>query len=449
MIIKFSPAICLLLAVHAQTISPSLRFEHAQELVKSGKFQDAATELTELAKVVPNSPVLYNLLGFSYLQQGRNEEAVENFKRALSLKPDFKPALNNLGGIYLLQGRTQEAIQEFLALVQADPADAQALFNLARAELVAGQPSAGIEQLRKAHDAAPGDPSVCLALAQAYVREGQDYKSAIELLNSIRAVMPRSAQWHELVGYSYFKSGDPAQSTAELQIAMDLDPKNQDLYLELSEVFIANHNGAAAIVLLEAAKKLFPNSARIWFALGIAHLVEEDRPAAERALRKSLELDPKLDLAYAVLGHNYKEAGQWHDLLVTADRLIQVNPRNHLGYYYKALGLLASGRDEAQIEALLRKSSELDNHDPEPHYELAKLLGQRGNKEASLRELENIVSVSPQFGPAYYQLYRIYSAKGEIGRSKEAKQAYERIRTERGQAIRKLLVEVRQRNGSQ
>jgi len=94
---------------------------------------------------------------------------------------------------------------------------------------------------------------------------------------------------------------------------MDLDPSNQDYILELSEVFVANNNGGAAVTLLNAAKKAFPTSARIWFALGVAYLVDENRPAAEVSLRKSLELDPKLDLALVVLAQGYKETGQWND----------------------------------------------------------------------------------------------------------------------------------------
>src|ERR1700681_2405706 len=136
------------------------------------------------------------------------------------------------------------------------------------------------------------------------------------------------------MGYSEFKSGDTVNAIAGIQKAMDLDPRNQDYILELSEVFVANNNGGAAVTLLKAATKEYANSARIWFAFGVAYLVDENQPAAEVALRKSLELDPKLDLALVVLGQGYKEMGQWNDLLETADRLIRVNDRNPTGYYY-------------------------------------------------------------------------------------------------------------------
>jgi tetratricopeptide (TPR) repeat protein len=263
----------------------------------------------------------------------------------------------------------------------------------------------------------------------------------------VEPAMTKSAAWHEMMGYTDFKVGDTVNAVAEIQKAMDLDPSNQDYILELSEVFVANNNGGAAVTLLNVAKKAFPTSARIWFALGVAYLIDENRTAAEVSLRKSLELDPKLDLALVVLGQGYKETGQWNDLLETADRLIQVNGRNAIGYYYKAVALLeSSSRDETQIETLLKKSVALRAEDPGPHYELAKLLAKKGDKEAALRELEQIIKAHPDFGPAYYQLYRLYREKGAIGKSVEAQQAHARIQaSEREQVTRKLLLEVRQR----
>src|SRR6202023_2963747 len=51
----------------------------------------------------------------------------------------------------------------------------------------------------------------------------------------------------------------------------------------------------------------------------------------------------------------------------------------------------------------------------------------------------------PDFGPAYYQLYRLYREKGAIEKSVEAQQAHARIQaSEREQVTRKLLLDVRQ-----
>jgi tetratricopeptide (TPR) repeat protein len=405
------------LAARPQT-DPRARFEHAKELLQIGKYDSAAAEFTDLLNTAPDSPLLYNLLGFCYLKQNILNRAEENFQHSISLKPDFKAAHNNLGGLYLLQGEVVKAIEEFTAVLKIDPRDAnvqKTVFDLAQSAF-----------------------------------QKQEYARAISLLKLVEAAMANAAPWHEMMGYSEFKLHDTGNAIAEIQTAMDLDARNEDYILELSEVFVANNNGGAAVTLLTAAEKAHANSARILFALGVAYLVDENLPSAEAALGKSLELDPKLDLALVVLGQGYKEAGQWKDLLETSERLIQVNERNPAGYYYKALALLEiPSHDDAQIETLLKKSVALRAEEPGPHYELAKLLANKGDKEAALRELEQIVRAHPDFGPAYYQLYRLYRAKGTIEKSLEAKQAYARIKaSERDQVTRKLLLQVRQRDGA-
>ena len=72
----------------------------------------------------------------------------------------------------------------------------------------------------------------------------------------------------------------------------------------------------------------------------------------------------------------------------------------------------------------------------------------KGDKDAALRELDQIVKAHPDFGPAYYQLYRLYRERKDIGKSREAQQAHARIQAkERELTVRKLLLEVRQRGG--
>jgi tetratricopeptide (TPR) repeat protein len=394
------------------------RFAQAKQLLELGRYESAAVEFTELLKTAPDSPLLYNLLGFCYLKQNMLDTATENFEHAVALKPDFKAARNNLGGVYILKGKVQEAVNEFTAVVQIDPSD---------------------ENVQKS----------IFDLAQTAFRK-QDYGTTLKLLDLVKPAKLSEASWHEMKGYSSFKTGDPDRAVTEIQKAMDLDPRNEDYILELSEVFVANNNGRASVTLLNSARKLFVNSARLWFALGVSSLMEEDRQRAEAALRKSLELDPRLDQALVVLGQNYKEAGQWNDLLEASGRLIQLNPHNPAGYYYQAIALLhSSARDDDKIEALLRKSIALHAEDPGAQYELAKLMSEHGRKDEALRELEKLVAVNSDFGPAYYQLFRLYRERGDEQRSAEAQKAQERIRlAERERVTKKMLVEVRRRGGN-
>ena len=69
-----------------------------------------------------------------------------------------------------------------------------------------------------------------------------------------------------------------------------------------------------------------------------------------------------------------------------------------------------------------------------------------GNKESSLLELQKLVQTSPDFGPAYYQLARLYRERGDLDKGKEAQEVHEKIRVkERDKVMKRMIVEIRQR----
>lgn len=504
-------------AFPAAGLSSQQRLDRGKELMNQGKFAEAAAEFREILSTEPNSPFLYNLLGFCALQQGLRGEAATNFKKAVELDPNFKPARNNLGGVYLLEGRPRDAAKEFLAVTRIDPRDSQAYFNLARAELATNQETAGLQHLRQAYELSPDSLDYAIALGRLYLKEGQkgvgkplveklasaapsnpatelelgglllsygkeeaavehlrrvqgvepkagevlyalavdhfkkqDFKAALRLLEMLGPSMQNSAAWHDLVGESHFRLGEPGPAVAEVQKAMELDRHNEDYVLELSEILVTNKASQAAVTLLDSAKQVFPDSSRIWFALGVAYLDVPDHPAAEAALTKSLDLDPNLDLACVVLCRSYEETGKWDQLTETAHRVIRINPRNSLGYYYRALALLrspsAGAAPEAEAEKLLARSIELDEKQPEPRYELAKLMIKEGNRKAARLELEKVIRVNPDFAPAFYQLSRLDREQGEIRKSEEERKSFDRLSAEqRVKAMTKMLVEIHQR----
>jgi tetratricopeptide (TPR) repeat protein len=450
-----------------------------------GQTEEAITEFKRAIALKPDYKAAHNNLGGIYLLQGRGKEAIPEFQAVLKSDPKDIQALSNLARSEITLNRKDVAIEHLRTAYELSSVKLPTGLALARLYLEAGQKELGRPIARDLMKATAQDAQTELALgnllldyeledaAEEHFRkamksdpklqqvlytvatdhfEKQNYRGSLKLLECLAPLSPaqNAGKWHEMVGYCKFKLGNSAEAVTELQRALDLDPHNQDYVLELGEVFVANNNAAAAVALMEAATKLFGQSARIWFGLGVAYVGDEKRSLAEAALKRCLDLDPTLDLAYVVLGQSYKEAGSWSELMDTSLRLIEVNPRNSTGYYYKALALQASPAlkavDDAEIEKLLRKSLDLSNGDPEPHYELAKLLLRQGEKDESLQALEKIVQVWPNFGPAYYQLARLYRERGKIDKSNEAQKAHDRIRQkERDTVMKRMIVEIRQR----
>jgi tetratricopeptide (TPR) repeat protein len=448
-----------------------------------GQTEQAVDQFKKAIALKPDYKAAHINLGGIYLFQGRNQEAIAEFQAIVQSDPKDVQAISNLARAEIASNRNEAAIDHMRKAYELAPANLPVSLALARLYLEAGQKEAGRAIVRNLRTAKVEDAATQLQLgtllldyefdedAQNHLRQAlkadpkleqalytiatgyfkrQNYRCSLKLLECLSPAASNAADWHGMMGYCHFKLGDSTKAVNELQKAIDLDPHNQDHVLELAEVFVANNNAAAAVTLMETAAQVFGQSSQIWFGLGVAYLGDEKRSEAETALKRCLDLDPNLDLAYVVLGQGYKEAGNWNQLMETSQRLIEVNPKNSAGYYYRALALQASpgfkSTDESEVEKLLVKSIGLNDGDPDPHYELAKLLARQGKKDESLHAMEKIVQSWPDFGPAYYQLSRIYRERGEMEKSRAAQQMHDRIRKkEHDVVMKRMIVEIQQR----
>jgi tetratricopeptide (TPR) repeat protein len=97
----------------ALTVDP----EHVKSLVNSARLfldqqrqDDAIERLTRAAQVDPESAEVQRLLARTYREQGKTDEAVEAYRRAIDLNEGDVWSLNNLGLLLLETKRAEEAL---------------------------------------------------------------------------------------------------------------------------------------------------------------------------------------------------------------------------------------------------------------------------------------------------------------------------------------------------
>jgi Flp pilus assembly protein TadD len=85
----------------------------------------------------PKDPQAHNNLGNVLLQQGKTQEAIEQYTSALRLKGDNPEAHFNLGVALASVGKRAEAVEHFREVLRLNPANAEARAQLR--ELSGGQ----------------------------------------------------------------------------------------------------------------------------------------------------------------------------------------------------------------------------------------------------------------------------------------------------------------------
>jgi len=272
------------------------------------------------------------------------------------------------------------------------------------------------------------------------------FKEALTLVDSVLEFVSDAAPLHSMAGACYYNLQNPALAAKEVQAAIRLDPRNEEYYIQLAQVFIDYNTPEPCILLLERAQRLFPSSARIRFVLGVAYLKSSKFEQARQSLKESLRMQPQDPFAIHALAMASEGAEDWKDLLEVAETMSGVRGREYESYYYRAEAYYNLYRGQAahrsEIERLLKRSLGAN-----PHFAASQLLMDKtqidsGSYRAAIESLERATAIEPDLAAAYYNLAIAYQKLGDNGSSFEALEKFRKVSQRNKDSERSLRYEV-------
>lgn len=376
------------------------------------------------------------------------KEAERHFAAAASLAPSDPSTRNNYGAILLRLGRTAEARTQFEASLKLNPDQPSALTNLAQILFASAQPG----DLRMARSllerAGTSDPEVSRALLITYLKLGQvltekglldeavaelstaatlyprnadvvvslsraqflkkDLRGAGRTLESAVASGLDAAKIYAALAEVYEADGHFENAIPAMRLAVQRDPENEAYHFRYGLLLTDSHAPAAGIVRLQEALTQFPNSARLWLALGIAQLTYGKNVEAENSFNRSLALDTKAVPALAYLGMTYAERGAYEKAIGFYKQALALNARLAALHYLVADTMLKiSNPDTNSAEKYLRRALELDPNLGAAYLTLGRLFARTDRYSEAAPLLERAVSLQPELPEAHYQLSRV------------------------------------------
>ena len=88
-------------------------FQQGNKLVEQGRYDDAIEEYTKAIELNPSLAIAYNNRGNAYRILGQLLWAIEDLDETIRLNPGFAEAYFNRGLAYKVQGKKSEAIADF------------------------------------------------------------------------------------------------------------------------------------------------------------------------------------------------------------------------------------------------------------------------------------------------------------------------------------------------
>ena len=419
----------------------------AQVLLNGGRYEAAVEYWRQALQIQPNAPDLQLSLATAVYKAAKARQAdgqppvdgataadaIHLLAELLGKYPGMTSAHFTLGSIYANEKRFREAADEYREVTRQDPANAVAL----RAEVEAlVNVDAYADALAPAKDYVsrkPSDASAHILLGIVY-RGLSNYAKAEPELELGAARKPDDFQAQYQLGCVLAQLGKPQEALSRLRKAVALNPGEKSAQYQLAavlrklgekqesdQVFAqvrkatvsefrhsqVTSEGTKANDLLQSGKPaeaaqiyqhmLEENPDSAWTAYNLALALEamNDTKGAEDALRKGIDIDPKLAEIRAELGQleladgNFESARKWLQSAIDLEPEL-VEARGNLAMVYARNGDLVSA------EKLLRQAIEDDPKYKDGHLRLGLILAQQNRKPDAEKELDKAVALAPQ-----------------------------------------------------
>jgi tetratricopeptide (TPR) repeat protein len=291
----------------------------------------------------------------------------------------------------------------------------------ARALLQAGQSDTAIVKLEDAAAREPTLPGLQHELGVAYYTK-RDYLIAIGHLARALRQVPSDRDAAQLLGLSYYLTGQPAQAipflrqfqpTAEgrtpdaayvLALCYALTKQHDAANRVFSQLYElppdspATHLVLARTLLLqgldlvaerEAREVLrqFPTMPEAHFVLGQAALYRADFSQAIAEFQEELKLNPCFAPAFARLGEVYFRVGRWDDAQSAAQRSIWLDSTSAESYVLLGKVFLHK-REFAPALRVVQRAISIDPNNYTAHHLLSQAYRETGQSELAAREMQ-------------------------------------------------------------
>jgi tetratricopeptide (TPR) repeat protein len=386
----------------ADPLAPLLA--QAQAALDRNDFSAAIPLLQKIAEAKPNDALPHFELGFANSGLKKNAEAIAEYRRAIALDPNLAPAQLNLG-IALLDSDPAAAAESLATAAKLLPGEAKPVYLQGEALERTGKRSEAIERYRAALALAPNDDAILFALARELLADKQS-AAAESSFRQLLALKPdsapaqlglaetllgerKTAEAVDLFRDYLLKSPDDRharferaaalqdlnrsdESLAELdqldkldQLGPGASPSAESLTLR-GTIYMQQKKWSEAAAAFEKALAV-PSSdgadaqADVQLHLWLGHTKMElhDYAAAEKELRRALELAPANSDPLRELVSVYYLSGQYEATVSTLDLLAQHETPGALDWFFRALSCDKLGR-KPEAAAAYRKFLDVD-----------------------------------------------------------------------------------------
>jgi tetratricopeptide (TPR) repeat protein len=372
--------VCALSSLAFETSTARQYFEQARKFFESRQLDNAKTAAEKAAAADPrmgDAEILLGLIATVRMQFGQAEK---HFSRAVALEPKNYRAYAYLGSTYLQQKRIIDAANAFRTVLQLSPGNAAANYNLGVIDLAKQLPADALRHFEIAARADPSDAPALIGMLESQL-----------LLRQSREV----------------------EHTAQ-RLATLLDDRDPRLF-QVASLLAQHGHYAAAIPLMERARRAFPQTYDINYNLALAYSQTAQYDLAVQALQAYIGPQGKAE-AFDLLGSIEEKRTHPDDAERAFHEASLHDPANEDYRFDYAKALLQHEKLEPAVAAFREAVSALPKS-AKLRIGLGSACYLSGDYQCAAEELLEAIQLKPDSAAAYFLLGEAYDSAERFQRA--------------------------------
>lgn len=388
--------------VYSMILLAELMGENSDRLGDALELLKKSTEIKELV-------IAYYLSGKISEKLGKNEEAIEYFKKVLGQQIHVKSIIA-MAELLNRMGRFEEAESIFSSISgktgELNPEENKKILKI-RAVLnyENGNISGAKKFLEQLLKLSPQDTGAYELLGKIATQEykleeaGQYYEKALQ-------IEPRNPEINYLCGNVYTLLRKYTQAINKYKTAVESRPDDFRFHNGLGNAYVLNGQLDEGIKELKTALEISPKSVDVLHNLVNAYLQKKQIDEAFSLAQRAVSADPYSIEARLSLSMVYYNTGKYQEAKTELEKVINLKPDS--GEPYKLLAvILLEQKDIKNAEVFAEKAVKLSG-DADSFSILARIKLLQSNFEEAISSIKKSIEQEPYNYKHYYDLGEIY-----------------------------------------
>ena len=291
---------------HKQEIRTLLQKYHgldSQSIFRDfGGFAASQGQDRPITPIDPTSEEQLLLSGNRHFQQGKYDEALEDYNEVIRINPQDGEAYNNRGTTKDMLGRHEEALEDYNEAIRINSQFAEAYYNRGTTKDVLGRHEEAIVDYDQAIRINP-------QYAQAYYNRG-----------NTKDTLDR----HE-------------EAIADFNEAIRINSQYAQAYCNRGTVKLAQGQHDDAIADYDQAIRINSQFTQAYYNRGIAKSMLRRFEDAITDFNEAIRINPQDAKVYTNRGNATAALGRYHDAIADYDQVIRINPQDAVAYYNRGI----------------------------------------------------------------------------------------------------------------